>query len=108
MRKQLIPTKRLNKGPEIVAAFRASGKTRAEFSRQAGITVSMLDYYHHRVRAAERARLIPVEVTTATNSAADSSPRALAVWLRNGRRLEVSWHGDEQSLHRLVSLLERE
>jgi hypothetical protein len=30
------------------------------------------------------------------------------VWLRNGRRLEMSWHGDDSSLGRMVSLLEQE
>ena len=107
MTKQLITTKRPKKGADIVAAFRASGKSRTDFCREAGIKVSTLDYYHHRVRAEERAKLIPVDIVN-SSIAASASPRTLAVWLRNGRRLEISWHGDESSMGRMVSLLERE
>lgn len=107
MTKQLTTTNPQNKGAGIVAAFRASEKTRTEFCRQTGITVSTLDYYQHQVRMQERARLVPVEVL-ADNRTASASVRTMAVWLRNGRRLEMSWNGDESSLGRLVGMLERE
>jgi hypothetical protein len=108
MTKQLITTTRRKKGADIVAAFRASGKTRTEFCREAGIKVATFDYYHHRVRAEERARLVSVEVVADSSIAGSASVRTAAVWLRNGRRLELSWHGDESSLGRMVRLLERE
>ena len=92
----------------MVAAFRASGKSRADFCREAGIKVSTFDYYHHRVRIAERAKLVPVELVADSTIVGSASVRTVAVWLRNGRRLELSWHGDESSLGRMVNLLERE
>jgi hypothetical protein len=106
MGKQINNTERPLRGAEIVADYRASGKTRTEYCRQAGIKVSTLDYYHGRVRAQER--LVPVNVI-ATNSGGEfESVRTVAVWLRNGRRLEMSWRGDEHSLGRLAEMLERE
>ena len=105
MPKHLIPAKRPNKGPALIAAFRTSGKTRTEFCRQTGIKLATFDYYHHRVRAEEQAQLLPVELVTDNTPA---SARTLAVWLRNGRRLELSWYGDESSVQRLVRKLERE
>jgi len=108
MTKQITTTKRPKKGIEIVAAFRASGKTRADFCRQTGINISTLDYYNHRARAEERARLVPVEVVGDNGASATTSARTVAVWLRNGRRVEMSWHGDESSMGRMLGLLERE
>jgi len=108
MRKQSTTTKDPPKGAEIVAAFRASGKTRTEFCREAGIKVSTFDYYHHRVRAEERNQLVPVELVGYSGLTSNAAVRTVAVWLRNGRRLEMSWHGDESSMGRMVSLLERE
>ena len=108
MTKQLTSTTHPKKGAEIVAAFRASGKSRADFCREAGIKVSTFDYYHHRVRAAERAKLVPVELVADNNIAGSASVRTVAVWLRNGRRLELNWHGDEHSVGRLAEMLERE
>ena len=106
MTKHLITNKPVNKGTELIAAFRASGKTRTEFCRETGIKVSALDYYHHLVRREEQARIIPVELSN--NMPTRTSVRTLAVWLRNGRRVEMSWHGDENSLSRIVSQLEAE
>ena len=108
MTKQLITTKHPKKGADIVAAFRASGKSRTDFCREAGIKVSTLDYYHHRVRAEERANFLSVDIVSNSSIVASASTRTLAVWLRNGRRLEMSWHGDDSSLDRMVNLLERE
>ena len=108
MTKQLIPTKPTNKGTEMIASFRASGKTRTAFCRESGIKPCTFDYYHHLVRRQEQSRMIPVELSTSSNSPVQSEVRTLAVWLRNGRRLEMSWHGDENSLGRLVSQLEAE
>ena len=106
MTKQLTTTKPQKRGADLVAAFRASGKSRADFCREADVNISTLDYYQHQVRIEERARLVPVEVV-ADNSVASASVRTMAVWLRNGRRLEMSWNGDESSLGRLVGMLER-
>ena len=108
MTKQLITAKHPKKGAEIVAAFRASGKSRTDFCRETGIKVSTFDYYHQRVRAEERANLLPVDIVSNSGIAASDITRTLAVWLRNGRRLEMSWHGDECSMSRMVNLLERE
>ena len=108
MTKQLTTTKPQKKGTGIVAAFRASGKSRADFCREAGINISTLDYYQQQVRIEERGRLIPVEVVPGNSVTTSVSVRTMAVWLRNGRRLEMSWNGDESSLGRLVGMLERE
>src|SRR5258706_8449827 len=106
MVKQIKNAERPLRGMDIVASYRASGKTRSEYCRETGIKVSTLDYYHGRVRAQER--LVPVKVIADQRASAAESIRALAVWLRNGRRLEMSWSGDESSLGRLVGMLERE
>ena len=106
MGKQLKSTERPLRGAEIVAGYRASGKTRTEYCREAGIKVSTLDYYHGRVRAQER--LVPVNVIPDHSANIAGSVRTVALWLRNGRRLEMSWHGDESSMGRLVGMLERE
>jgi hypothetical protein len=109
MGKQINITDRPLRGAELVAGYRASGKTRSEYCREAGIKVSTLDYYHGRVRAQERLEpLVPVNVIADQSASADESVRTVAVWLRNGRRLEMSWYGNESSLGRLVGLLERE
>jgi len=108
MTKQLTSTNHPNKGAAIIAAFRASGKTRTEFCRQTGLKLATFDYYHHRVRAEEQTELIPVKLVNDSNPAVSDSTRTLAVWLRNGRRLELSWHGDDSSVERLVRQLERD
>jgi hypothetical protein len=106
MGKQIKLTDRPLRAAEMVAGYRASGKTRSEYCREAGIKVSTLDYYHGRVRAQER--LVPVNVIADQSACGVENVRTVAVWLRNGRRLEMNWHGDESSLGRLVGLLERE
>lgn len=106
MGKQVNRTERPLRGAELVADYRASGKTRSEYCREAGIKVPTLDYHRHRVRARAQANLVPVKVIAGDSAIASESVRTVAVWLRNGRRLEMSWHGDESSLGRLVGLLE--
>ena len=45
-------------GIGVVAKYRGSGKTRAEFCRERGITVTTLDYYLRRDGAKGRQRLV--------------------------------------------------
>ena len=51
-----------NVGIGVAAEYRGSGKTRAEFCRERGIAVTMLDYYLRRDGAKGRQRLEPVRV----------------------------------------------
>jgi len=60
------------------------------------------------VYAEERNKLVPVELVGDSGLTSNAVVRTVAVWLRKGRRVEMSWHGDESSMGRIVGLLERE
>ncbi len=75
-----------DRGTELVEAFLAEDSTRREFSDQAGIAVSTLDYYlrreNERLRKAQH--LLPVLVTVKPE---ESRVLEIAVVVGNGRRV---------------------
>jgi hypothetical protein len=104
-------------GLGVAEAYRTSGKRRADFCRERGLTLSTLDYYLRRDRPAvgndagqqhagkvelAQQRLVPVRLV----GLAAAKPSGLVVELGNGRRIEVRADFDEASLLRLIALLE--
>jgi hypothetical protein len=99
-------------GLGVAEAYRTSGKRRADFCRERGLTLSTLDYYLRRDRPAVKSlqkppeaaqqRLVPVHVV----GREAARPSGLVVELGNGRRIEVTADFDEASLLRLIAVLE--
>jgi hypothetical protein len=55
-----------------------------------------------------RSPLVEVELATVVVPAATGNqPGSLTVWLSNGRRVEVGFGFDEETLRRLIAVLER-
>ena len=93
---------------QILSDYRASGKTQAEYCREAGISISKLGYHQRRVRELEQARLVPVKVTPPPSAGAFESYGTMSILLRNGRRVDMGWRGNASGLSELLSSLERE
>jgi hypothetical protein len=101
----------------LVGLYRSSGMKRAEFCRSHGLSLSTLDRHlkrqqHQPYRAGKdggRLRpLVEVELSTATVPvAAVERSGILTVLLSNGRRVEVGDDFDDETLRRLVVVLER-
>ena len=72
-------------GIGVAAKYRGSGKTRAEFCRERGITVTTLDYYLRRDGAKGRQRLVPVRVEEEEKEWGSGFTLALG----NGRRIST-------------------
>ena len=108
MTKQTTTTEPGQRGAQLVADYRASGKTRAAYCQEAGISISTLGYHQRRVREFEQSRLVPVKVSAARFTGGFEGIETVAVLLRNGRRVELGWRGDESGLNYLLSLLEGE
>ena len=105
---QTTPKEPGRRGAQLVADYRASGKTRAAYCQEAGISISTLGYHQRRMREFEQARLVPVKVSAARISGGFEGIETVAVLLRNGRRVELGWRGGEGGLNHLLSLLEEE
>ena len=108
MTNQTTTTAPVLRGAQLVADYRASGKTQATYCREAGISISTLGYHQRRLRVLEQTRLVPVNVIAPARSGAIAGIETIAVLLRNGRRVELGWRGDEGGLNHLLSLLEGE
>jgi hypothetical protein len=98
---------------KLVAEYEASGLTREGFCQQRELSVTVLDKYRRRVQKWARADagpMLPVEVVLST---AQDSRRAvrgaggLVVESRSGRRIEVGRGFDEQTLERLLEMLDK-
>lgn len=93
----------------VVERFRASGRTRREFARAAGITLSKLDYWTRRVPrrngrgAARAARFLPVQQRV------DGAAGALdlEIVLASGERLLVGERVSGERLREVVAALRR-
>ena len=96
------------RGAQLVADYRASGKTQAEYCRETRISVSTLQYHGRRQRKSEPTRFVPVKVTAHGSGAATAGIGTLAIVLRNGRRVEMGWSGDAKGLNHLLASLEGE
>ena len=105
---QTTPTEPGRRGAQLVANYRASGKTRAAYCQEAGISISTLGYHQRRVREFEQTQLVPVKVTDPSLIGSFEGIETVAVLLRNGRRVELGWRGGESGLNHLLSLLEGE
>lgn len=98
---------------KLVAEYEASGLTRDSFCQQHGVSVATLGKYRQRVQEWGRAGtgvMLPVEVISSTGQGSSRSARggsALVVQSRSGRGIEVSRGFDSETLHRLLTLLDR-
>jgi DNA-binding transcriptional ArsR family regulator len=101
----------------LARSYRASGLGRGEFCRHHGLALSTLSR-HLRKQFEEEARrdsdvvgrspLVEVKLAEAVNPVCNVDRVAsLKVLLSNGRRVEIGDGFDEQTLRRLVAVLER-
>ena len=87
----------------MAEAYRTGEKTRADFCRERGITLSTLDYYLRRDRQKPKQKLLPVRLVADEKRTSS----AMAVVLGNGRRIEVTADFDAPGLSRLIAVAER-
>ena len=83
----------------LLAEYRQSGLTRAEYCRQQGIPVTTLDYDLYREARKSKPRLARVTVT----------PQPVGTFtlvLCNGRRIESGWKFGDAELARLIRIAE--
>src|SRR6266702_6231680 len=85
-----------------------SGKRVAAFCRERGLTVSQLFAWKKRLRDAEAAKFVEVEVVTAEEAKrlAPAAGTGIEVRLRGGRSLLVEPGFDASHLRALLSVLE--
>jgi lambda repressor-like predicted transcriptional regulator len=97
---------------QLVAEFRSSGLTEAEFCHSRGLSRSTL-YRHLRQQRSQahvisaKTQLVPVELAAAPRREVNNNGSGLAVVLASGRKIEVAQAFDAFTLERLVSVLER-
>ena len=87
----------------LLEGYRQRIVTRAEYSRQQGLSVSALDYYLRRY-GRTTPRFARVKVMAQTPEPAT----AFALVLRNGRRIESTFAFPEADLARLIRIAEAE
>ena len=73
---------------KLVAGYEHGNQSRAAYCAAHGLPLTTLDYYRRRLRPAESAL---VEVDLRGAGGALDGKGAVAVVLRNGRRLEIDW-----------------
>jgi hypothetical protein len=97
---------RVDRGTELVEAYRSGDLGRRAFCDRAGIAVTTLDYYLRREneRLRKKQRLLPVVVTVKPE---EIQAPEIAVVARNGRRVEVRRGFDPELLLRVIGVLER-
>jgi len=101
----------------LAGLYQGSGLGRSEFCRLHGLALSTLNRYvkkqpqQREVRGNDsvgRSPLVEVELATVVVPAATGNqPGSLTVWLSNGRRVGVGFGFDEETLRRLIAVLER-
>jgi len=94
---------------ELVREFAASGLSRKQFCEQRGLSLGTLDLYRKRHRLAEggagpKGRLVRVKLSG--EGARGGS--GLQLVLSGGLRVEVGESFDEETLKRLLSVIEQE
>ncbi len=96
----------LDRGTELVEAYRGGDLSWRAFSERVGIAVSTLDYYlrPESERLKKQQRLLPVLVTVKPE---EIKAVKLAVVVGNGRRVELRRGFDPKLLLRVLSVLER-
>ena len=97
----------------IIREFQASGLTKIAFGKTRGINPHLLGRWirDERERAptprkSSKSRVIPVRIRPSAPTTPDASHGTVEIVLSNGRRLRVPAGFDEDSLLRLVNLLE--
>lgn len=88
----------------LLEGYRRRSGTRAEYCRQQGISINMLAYYLQRRTEQARPRMARVKLAAPSTSGAGT----FVVTLRNGRRIESSWHFRDADLARLIRIAEAE
>ena len=100
----------------LVDLYRASGMGRKEFCRSHGLGLSTLNRHLKQQLKMQNAsggdelkphRLVAVEVATAASWTEVEPAGVLTVLLSNRRRVEVGCGFDEETLTKLVAVLER-
>ena len=101
----------------IASSYRASGLRRSEFCRRHGLALSTLNRYLQKQfeeearrdsDVVERGPLVEVKLAEVVNPVCNVDRLvSLRVLLSNGRRVEVGDGFDDQTLGRLVAVLER-
>ena len=94
---------------QVVAEYESSGLSRIEFCRERGVALSTLGPYRSRQQrqaAVGSNALLAVEISGRAPALTGATGSALAVVLRNGRRIEVGRGFDASALEQLVRLLE--
>jgi hypothetical protein len=101
----------------VASSYRASGLGRSEFCRRHGMALSTLNRYLQKQFQEEarlgndgvgRSPLVEVKVAAAVRSVRTGDrPCALTLLLFNGRRVEVGDGFEDETLRRLVAVLER-
>lgn len=72
----------------LVAGYEKGNQSRAAYCAAQGLALTTLDYYRRRLRPAQSA-LVAIDLREA--EAPHDDQGAVAVVLRNGRRLEIPW-----------------
>ena len=98
----------------LASLYRASGLGRSEFCRRHGLALSTLNRHLKKQQQQEhrggvcRGPLVEVELAAAVSPVCPGDqPGALTVLLSNGRKVEVGDGFDDETLRRLVAVLER-
>jgi|ERR1700682_1052641 len=101
----------------LASLYRASGLGRSEFCRRHGLALSTLNRHlkkqqqqqeHRGDGGVGRGPLVEVELAAAVSPVCTGDqPGALTVLLSNGRKVEVGDGFDDETLRRLVAVLER-
>ncbi len=97
---------------ELVAEFAASGLERGDFCRSRGLALSTLSRHLKKQRrkmdpARVGGRLVPVELATRKPAGGYESTSPLVVVLSDRCKIEVQRGFDDQTLERLIHLLEK-
>ena len=95
---------------QLVAEYKASGLSRAEFCRERGLSLATLARYrkrHSQGQAAPGTRWLAVEVSSGGPRLETGTSSGLVVTLPGGRRIEVGRGFDARTLEQLLGLLER-
>jgi hypothetical protein len=98
---------------KLIAEYEVSGLTRDGFCQQHGLSVTTLDKYRQRVQKWGRAGagpMLPVEVVLPPARGSKCVARGggvLVVESRSGRRIEVNRGFDAETLHRLLTILDK-
>jgi hypothetical protein len=102
---------------QLASSYQASGLGRSEFCRRHGLALNTLKRHlkkqqqldHRGNDGVGRSSLVEVELATAVGLVStENQPESLTVLLSNSRRVEVGHGFDDETLRRLIAVLERD